>query len=436
MLRGKVGGEPGTGAGTGSERDRSTIASVGKQTLVEHRAVVQARTSAPAAGRGLHDPAPGDRPAAGHEAVLTGRPASELNADGQPQGGLPRLQLKDIAPVQRTATGEAGHGSATPAEIARHGIESGGGQLPHFEQIQASFGRHDVSGVSAHQGSAASNASRSLGAQAYAFGNSVAFQSSPDLHTAAHEAAHVVQQRAGVQCAGGVGREGDAYERHADQVADTVVAGKSAEGLLSEMAPGRGSSDGADAVQRKPTKPQLGSGDEDFQKMWEAHPHNYQDDESQNTSSDDVRTEQGLPDYMDNTCAIRLSTMLNGTGNKITPAKAKAAGLERKPKYSKKTKHYYIIAANEMWQYLEKHFRKEDMAFPATGRYKDEAAFQAELETTIKPLVVAHKGIAAFDKIFGFGGTGHIDLFDGEHLSDAPDWYPCQKLRLWFIVVP
>jgi hypothetical protein len=44
-----------------------------------------------------------------------------------------------------------------------------------------------------------------------------------DLHTVAHEEAHVVQQRSGVQLKGGVGEVGDAYEQQADEVADRVV---------------------------------------------------------------------------------------------------------------------------------------------------------------------------------------------------------------------
>jgi hypothetical protein len=68
-----------------------------------------------------------------------------------------------------------------------------------------------------------------MGAEAYATGSSVAFTGAPDLHTAAHEAAHVVQQRGGVQLKGGVGEANDPYERHADAVADQVVQGKSAE---------------------------------------------------------------------------------------------------------------------------------------------------------------------------------------------------------------
>jgi hypothetical protein len=113
------------------------------------------------------------------------------------------------------------------------------------------FGHHDVSGVRAHVGGAAAQASDRIGASAYATGSSVAFRESPDLHTAAHEAAHVVQQRGGVQLRGGVGEQGDAYEQHADAVADAVVAGQPAAGLLDQMGPAGASAHGG-GVQRKP----------------------------------------------------------------------------------------------------------------------------------------------------------------------------------------
>jgi hypothetical protein len=64
----------------------------------------------------------------------------------------------------------------------------------------------------------------------------VAFADTPDLHTAAHEAAHVVQQRSGVHLKAGVGEVGDSYERNADAVADRVVAGDSAQDLLDQHA--------------------------------------------------------------------------------------------------------------------------------------------------------------------------------------------------------
>ena len=96
-----------------------------------------------------------------------------------------------------------------------------------------------------------------MGARAYAAGNRVAFASAPDLHLAAHEVAHVVQQRGGVQLSGGVGAAGDIYERHADAVADRVVRGESAEALLDQHAPARSSGGGGvqRVIQRWATEP-------------------------------------------------------------------------------------------------------------------------------------------------------------------------------------
>lgn len=134
--------------------------------------------------------------------------------------------------------------------IAAAGVAGPGGPLPHGRAIQASFGRHDLSGVRAHVGSAAAEAADRIGASAYATGTDLAFATDPDLHTAAHEAAHVVQQRHGVHLYGGVGEAGDPYEQHADAVADAVVRGESAEDLLDEVA---GGAAGGSVVQRQET---------------------------------------------------------------------------------------------------------------------------------------------------------------------------------------
>lgn len=143
----------------------------------------------------------------------------------------------------------------SPSSIAAAGTREGGGALPHGAAIQRSFGHHDVSAVRAHQGGAARQASAALGADAFATGSNVAFAKAPDLHTAAHEAAHVVQQRQGVQLSGGVGATGDRYEKHADAVADAVVQGRSAEGLLDRGAGGGASGGkGARDVQLKKKK--------------------------------------------------------------------------------------------------------------------------------------------------------------------------------------
>jgi hypothetical protein len=161
--------------------------------------------------------------------------------------------VESMQPVQRRAT------TAPAAEDGVHeaaavGVNGSAGQLPFLDRIQASFGAHDVSHIKAHTDAAASRGAAAMGAQAFATGDRVAFAGTPDLHTAAHEAAHVVQQRAGVQLKGGVGAEGDAYERHADEAADLVVQGKSSEHVLDRLA-GRGDGAGAAAsagpVQRK-----------------------------------------------------------------------------------------------------------------------------------------------------------------------------------------
>ena len=157
-----------------------------------------------------------------------------------------------LDPVQREAE-FAGLTALDPMVVhaqAARGLTGAPTALPHGDAIQRSFGPdHDVSSIRAHVGGPAAEASTAIGARAYATGDSVAFASAPDLHTAAHEAAHIVQQRVGVQLYGGVGQAGDPYEQHADAVADRVVRGESAADLLA-AGPGGGGTV-ARTVQRK-----------------------------------------------------------------------------------------------------------------------------------------------------------------------------------------
>jgi hypothetical protein len=153
-------------------------------------------------------------------------------------------------PVQRSAARALSF--EDPNQIHRaalKGIAGAGGPLPYLDRIQSSFGRFDLSGVVAHTDSAARRGAHAMGAEAFAMGSHVAFASPPSLRTAAHEAAHVVQQRAGVQLEGGVGQVGDPYEQHADDVAERVVQGGSAEALLERFA-GQQALTGTVAVQR------------------------------------------------------------------------------------------------------------------------------------------------------------------------------------------
>ncbi len=157
-----------------------------------------------------------------------------------------RASLADLrrhAAVQRKGAGDASTDAVH--EAAAQGVASPAGQLPHLEEIQKSFGAHDVSQIQAHVGG---DSAQAMGAEAYATGNHVVFDKQPDLHTAAHEAAHVVQQSKGVSLYGGVGKAGDTHEQNADAVADRVVAGESAEDLLGSPS-SAGASNGA--VQKK-----------------------------------------------------------------------------------------------------------------------------------------------------------------------------------------
>ncbi len=337
-----------------------------------------------------------------------------------------RRVLKRRSYAAQKALLKAGGGPAVSpgeeADLARAGFSSPARDLPHRAMMERAFGQ-PLGHVKAHIGPEASEASAAMGAEAYAHGSEVAFdRANPPVETVAHEVAHVVQQSPRAGASGGEAGVAD-LEREADRASGLVSSGAA----VTRMTPDK------TAVRKKEKLPQ---GKEGFDKMWAAHPHNYQDDPSQNTESADLLEEIGLPTNW-NTCAIRLSIMLNKLGLTITPAKVKAAGIVRRPYYSRKTKQYYILSAKEMWTYLSKNFRKADAIFPAAGKtYKDAQAFRAGFEKDIEPIVKARKGIVAFEKIFGYGGTGHVDVFDGLTLSDAPNWYPSMRVHLWYVVVP
>jgi hypothetical protein len=150
------------------------------------------------------------------------------------RGGVPRA--RELAPAQRAAIVAELHrryGNAFVAQqlAAAHGVAAADDPLPHKDAIQRAFGRHDVGSIRTQTGGEAAEAANALGATAYAAGEQIAFAKTPDLHTAAHEAAHVVQQRRGL-APGGLGAKDGSSEAAADRIADRVVAGVSAEDLL------------------------------------------------------------------------------------------------------------------------------------------------------------------------------------------------------------
>jgi hypothetical protein len=185
------------------------------------------------------------------------RAASRTAPAGAPTAPVDALDASGL-PADPLLQAEGGLHSPSAHAVAASGTQGASTRLPWLDRIQAAFGDHDVRGARAHTGAEATDAVDALGASAFTRGADVAFGSgAPDLHLAAHEAAHVVQQQGGVQLAGGVGAEGDRWERHADAVADAVVAGKSAKPLLDEVAaPGSALPTSGAAVQmgRRKTK--------------------------------------------------------------------------------------------------------------------------------------------------------------------------------------
>ena len=174
----------------------------------------------------------------------------DIVAAAAAQGTVPKTtadQGRSPDSVQRRAT-TAEPSTTSVHNAAANGVATPSSSLPYAATIERAFGRHNVASIQAHQGAEAAASAQAMGAQAYATGNHIVLGASAELHTIAHEAAHVVQQRGGVQLKGGVGAAGDQYERHANQVADAVVAGRSAEGLLDSYAGGGGG--GPTAVQR------------------------------------------------------------------------------------------------------------------------------------------------------------------------------------------
>ncbi len=217
-----------------------------------------------------------------------------------------------------------------------------------------------------------------------------------------------------------------------------------------------GSVDAADWAKMKaaPTNGKKPQGEEAFAKMWEAHPHNYLG-EGNDTSSPELNKELGFNEgQFENTCALRMSTMLNRMGGEfaITPEKAKAAGLDQMrqgglylpkandPKTASQQDRV-IVSAKELWTYLGHQFGKPDLTFPKQGRnYSRSDAEKAASEA--QSACAGRKGMIAFDnmqlrdangQIGGYGGSGHVDIFDGGKLS-AGSFYPCQSIKIWFVV--
>jgi Domain of unknown function (DUF4157) len=179
-------------------------------------------------------------------------------AEGAGKGAHPVQRKLASSPATATAmpawaaVQRRGDGGAAPSDpgqvtaLAQGGL-GGGGALPHQSALEAGFGV-ELGGVRAHTDANAAQACSAMGAEAYAYGNDVAFASpSPSRELVAHEVAHVIQQQSGAGPSSGVGQAGDRFEAEADRAASTVASGGRSH-LADSYAP---SSSGGGAVQAK-----------------------------------------------------------------------------------------------------------------------------------------------------------------------------------------
>ena len=133
-------------------------------------------------------------------------------------------------------------GGSSARDVAASGFAGGGSEVPHRQEMEASFGR-DFSGVKAHTGSAAHSANESLGANAYAQDGAVAFRDpNPSKALVAHELTHVVQQTEGPSYSRDDGAVDTSGEAQAEAVEAAVAAGQPASSVLGEATQGAGTS--------------------------------------------------------------------------------------------------------------------------------------------------------------------------------------------------
>ena len=155
---------------------------------------------------------------------------------------------------------------APPADFLAGGVASTGAPLPAAERahFEAALGT-DLRQVRLHTTAAAAQAAGALEARAFTAGTDIYFQqgeyapgSAGGRRLLAHELVHVVQQRAGVQLANGIGQTGDPYEQQADSVADAISNGRRVRPL---MRPAIGRADARKAPQAAPVVQRDGKGE-------------------------------------------------------------------------------------------------------------------------------------------------------------------------------
>lgn len=160
--------------------------------------------------------------------------------------------------AERLSSDQAQPSKESVAKIAQSGMQSPSSPLPFMGQLESAFKPHDISGIQAHMGSAAKKSAEGLNSAAFAANEHIVFGRQPDLFTAAHEVAHVVDQRRrpAPKSGNGLSQPKDSGEQLADSAAWRAARGESAASLLGPPRPSvMSSGSSVDLIQRMFVQP-------------------------------------------------------------------------------------------------------------------------------------------------------------------------------------
>lgn len=161
-----------------------------------------------------------DNSKASHESSASAKPA----ADSTPTW---RLQLKKSLANSGYESGRAAlqfHGDGTPdVGTAQEAFKGTAGSVPHGDRVGSAIGA-DLSGVTAYTGPEATQACEKLGAEAFTYGDKMAFRDpSPTPQLVAHEGKHAVHQGAAASNVDSLSTAGGASTASMEAEADDAM---------------------------------------------------------------------------------------------------------------------------------------------------------------------------------------------------------------------
>ena len=131
-----------------------------------------------------------------HDVTSSGARAVEEEGGQEAARHLSASQIKFHALRLRASQSSSGLAGAEAVDVAKQGLSETTSAVPHGDEMR--MRGFSLEGVRAHAGPAASQASAALGAEAYTYGNDIAFRSpTPSPAAVAHELRHVEQQSQG-----------------------------------------------------------------------------------------------------------------------------------------------------------------------------------------------------------------------------------------------